>query len=276
MFRFGHRQLHHGPGRRLGLTIGALFSTVALVAGPVLAAGVSTSTMTVVAGRTATRTVTSVSGTVTVKSSATSVATVSYKAATSTRGSITVKGVKAGTATITLRDATRTAKVFKVTIKPRMTASPRTVTISVGSSATIKLANPNSSTITVTPARTAFFATTTPDGTTVVVKGRAPVNASPIVISDGYTKVTVRVTVSAAIKVDMTGQLLASNCFQCHGTNGSGGFDGIAGESASEIYGELKEFAASTSSNDIMAAHAAGFTDLQMRRIADYLSTLSK
>ncbi len=71
-----------------------------------------------------------------------------------------------------------------------------------------------------------------------------------------------------------TGRLLASNCYQCHGTNGSGGFERLAGESASEIYGELKEFAASTSSNNIMAAHAAGYTDAQMRAIAAHLSTV--
>ena len=41
------------------------------------------------------------------------------------------------------------------------------------------------------------------------------------------------------------GRLLASNCFACHGTNGrpAGGFDRLAGESASEIYDELKEMA---------------------------------
>jgi hypothetical protein len=39
------------------------------------------------------------------------------------------------------------------------------------------------------------------------------------------------------------GRLLASNCFQCHGTNGKGpGFDSLAGKSASSIYGDLKDF----------------------------------
>lgn len=73
-----------------------------------------------------------------------------------------------------------------------------------------------------------------------------------------------------------TGRLLASNCYQCHGTYGSGGFERLAGESASEIYGELKEFAAKTGANDIMAAHAAGYTDAQMRAIADYLATVGR
>lgn len=73
-----------------------------------------------------------------------------------------------------------------------------------------------------------------------------------------------------------TGRLLASNCYQCHGTYGSGGFERLAGESASEIYGELREFAAKTDANDIMAAHAAGYTDAQMHAIADYLSTVGR
>jgi cytochrome c553 len=71
-------------------------------------------------------------------------------------------------------------------------------------------------------------------------------------------------------------RLLASNCYQCHGTYGTGGFERLAGESATEIYSELKELAASTSSNNIMAAHAAGYTDAQLRAIAAYLSTAGK
>ncbi|WP_425485618.1 c-type cytochrome, partial [Hydrogenophaga aromaticivorans] len=42
--------------------------------------------------------------------------------------------------------------------------------------------------------------------------------------------------------VSPPGRLLASNCFQCHGTNGRGpGFERLAGESADEIYDELRE-----------------------------------
>ena len=48
---------------------------------------------------------------------------------------------------------------------------------------------------------------------------------------------------TAHAQVGEPGRLLASNCFQCHGTNGQGpGFDTIAGKSASEIYQELKDF----------------------------------
>lgn len=70
------------------------------------------------------------------------------------------------------------------------------------------------------------------------------------------------------------GRLLASNCFQCHGTNGKGpGFDKLAGKSANEIYKELVEFRSGKEGDNIMARHAMGFTDAQMRSLATWLST---
>jgi cytochrome c553 len=69
------------------------------------------------------------------------------------------------------------------------------------------------------------------------------------------------------------GRLLASNCFQCHGTNGNGpGFDSIAGKSVDEIYKELREMRSEAPGNDIMKAHARGYTDEQLRQISTYLS----
>jgi len=70
------------------------------------------------------------------------------------------------------------------------------------------------------------------------------------------------------------GRLLASNCFQCHGTNGQGpGFDRLAGKSASELYKELKEFQTGHEGDGIMARHALGYTDAQLRALAQWLST---
>lgn len=58
------------------------------------------------------------------------------------------------------------------------------------------------------------------------------------------------------------GRLLASNCFQCHGTNGKGpGFDTLAGKSASKIHGELLEFQSGKEGDNIMARHARGYID---------------
>ena len=70
------------------------------------------------------------------------------------------------------------------------------------------------------------------------------------------------------------GRLLASNCFQCHGTNGKGpGFDKLAGKSSNEIYKDLKEFASGKEGNGIMAKHAMGYTDAQLLSLSSWLST---
>ena len=78
---------------------------------------------------------------------------------------------------------------------------------------------------------------------------------------------------SAQTATPPAGRLLASNCFQCHGTNGAGpGFDTIAGKSVDEIYNNLREMKSETPGNDIMKAHARGYTDEQLRQISAYLS----
>ena len=69
------------------------------------------------------------------------------------------------------------------------------------------------------------------------------------------------------------GRLLASNCFQCHGTDGRGGFDKLAGKSASEIVKERKEMRAENKPGEIMNRHAAGYTDAQLKLIGDYFAT---
>jgi mono/diheme cytochrome c family protein len=63
------------------------------------------------------------------------------------------------------------------------------------------------------------------------------------------------------------GRLLASNCFQCHGTGGVGGFDRIRGSDAAEVRDYLRKSARS----DIMAAHAQGYTSAQLDAIIAYL-----
>jgi sulfide dehydrogenase cytochrome subunit len=70
------------------------------------------------------------------------------------------------------------------------------------------------------------------------------------------------------------GRLLASNCFQCHGTNGKGpGFDKLAGKSSGEIYKDLKEFQTGKEGKGIMASHALGYTDSQLRDLSAWLAT---
>ena len=63
------------------------------------------------------------------------------------------------------------------------------------------------------------------------------------------------------------GRLLASNCFQCHGTGGTGGFESIRGSEAKEVL----EYLTQTANRDIMAAHAQGYTRAQLQQIIAYL-----
>jgi cytochrome c553 len=92
-----------------------------------------------------------------------------------------------------------------------------------------------------------------------------PVLALPVLLASGQAA------------AQSAGRLLASNCFQCHGTNGSGGFENIAGESAQEIYEEMKEMqgnpATSEREKEIMVVHANGYTDAELRLIAKFFAS---
>lgn len=70
------------------------------------------------------------------------------------------------------------------------------------------------------------------------------------------------------------GRLLASQCFQCHGSNGRSvtGWDSIAGESYGEILEELSEYA----TTHIMGAAVIGYTQQERQDLATYLSTLNE
>jgi cytochrome c553 len=71
------------------------------------------------------------------------------------------------------------------------------------------------------------------------------------------------------------GQLLAAQCAQCHGTDGQGpGFDELAGKSSSELYHELQEMKYRAYIESIMDRQARGYTDAQLRLIADYFASL--
>lgn len=68
------------------------------------------------------------------------------------------------------------------------------------------------------------------------------------------------------------GQLLASNCFQCHGTNGNGpGFDRLAGMPADKLYEEMLELRAGHG-NGLMVKHSLIYSDAQLRLIADWFA----
>lgn len=74
------------------------------------------------------------------------------------------------------------------------------------------------------------------------------------------------------------GRLLASQCAQCHGTDGRSvsDIDSLRGESASELYNEMLEMKYDNDPGDIMHSQAKGYTEGQIRLIADYYASLNQ
>ena len=71
------------------------------------------------------------------------------------------------------------------------------------------------------------------------------------------------------------GQLLASQCYQCHGTNGKAvsGFESIVGKGANDMYQKLLEMS-QRPPEGIMDVQARAYTPAQLLLIANYLATL--
>jgi len=69
-------------------------------------------------------------------------------------------------------------------------------------------------------------------------------------------------------------RLLASQCAQCHGTNGRavGDMDGLAGDE--DLFEDLEDMVGEDHIEDIMEHQAHGYTSDQMRRIARYYAGL--
>lgn len=80
---------------------------------------------------------------------------------------------------------------------------------------------------------------------------------------------------NAALAAPPPGQLLAAQCAQCHGTNGQAvsGFESIRGKSADEMFKTLLEMK-NRPVETIMDRQARGYTDAQLRLIAEYLAKL--
>ena len=71
-------------------------------------------------------------------------------------------------------------------------------------------------------------------------------------------------------------RLLASQCAQCHGTNGysDNEIEGIAGEEAKDMFEDLTDMKGEDKPEGIMDHQALGYTDDQIRRIAQYYASL--
>jgi cytochrome c553 len=226
----------------------------------------STSTLALIPGETATVSLSRISGTVSLANTNTTVAT-----ATLSSNTVKVTGKAVGSATLSIKDRNGT-KTVAVTVKAAMSVSPTSLSVPVGQSATLTASNASGS-ISLTNSDASKL-TASLSGNVITVKGIA-VGGANLTVRDSKTSVVVPITVTSAPLVggSTNGRLLASNCFQCHGTNGSGGFDNIAGENESEILAYLRKFASGAEGDGIMAAHAVGYTDAQMQAISKYLAT---
>jgi sulfide dehydrogenase cytochrome subunit len=104
-------------------------------------------------------------------------------------------------------------------------------------------------------------------------------NPSPrrrgVATHDVLTALTLGLAPLAAAAATPPGQLLSSQCAQCHGTNGQAvsGFESISGKSASDMFKTLVEMK-NRPAETIMDRQARGYTDAQLRLIAEYLAKL--
>lgn len=71
--------------------------------------------------------------------------------------------------------------------------------------------------------------------------------------------------------VNHPGRDLASNCFQCHGTDGYG-YEHLAGKRVSKIVEELQEMSDRPIDKNIMNVHAQAYTADEIKLIANYFS----
>jgi len=74
------------------------------------------------------------------------------------------------------------------------------------------------------------------------------------------------------------GRLLASQCAQCHGTDGQSvnSWDSLSGESAAELIEEMMEFKSGAKSEPIMEAQAHGYSDAEISSLAAWLANQSE
>ena len=85
------------------------------------------------------------------------------------------------------------------------------------------------------------------------------------------------IMICPAAWAEPNGQLLASQCFQCHGFNGRslGEIDSLAGRATESLYGDLKDFQ-TNGKNDIMSKQARLYNDAELKAIAAYFNSLGQ
>jgi len=239
------------------------------------AASLSTSSVTLTVGKSTSIQVKEIKGTASLSNANPEIVDATLSTSRS-YGTIQLTGLNPGSAVLTLRDR-EGSKTVKVTVNPAMSVSPTSLSLTIEQTGIIKVSNPTGE-IKVSSSNTEVASASVSDGN---IKIEAKSKGTAILtIRDNYSTVTATVTVTSPTSnpppptsETPNGRLLASNCFQCHGTNGSGGVDKIMGES--DLYGELQEYLnGGEDPNGIMAAHVKGYTPKQLQAIADYLANL--
>lgn len=240
-----------------------------LVAVAAHAVTLSPTSMSLLSGDLRTIALSNIRGTVTLANSNPGAVTATLASGTI---SVTAKTVGVATLSVTDKRGTRTATV---TVKAPLAVSPNAASILVGQKVTLTASNAIG-TLTISNSNSGVVAASVSANTVTVTAKTA--GSAEITVRDSRSTVKVLVTVTSSSPPPSTGsihpgRLLASNCFQCHGTNGSGGFDRIQG--SGDLLSELREFASGKEdAGGIMGAHAMGYTDQQLQLIADYLSKL--
>jgi cytochrome subunit of sulfide dehydrogenase len=77
---------------------------------------------------------------------------------------------------------------------------------------------------------------------------------------------------AASVSPELQGRALASNCFQCHGTNGHASELKIAGIDASGLMSKFTEMRARGARDNIMNVHAFGYTNEEIQLIGNFFS----
>lgn len=78
---------------------------------------------------------------------------------------------------------------------------------------------------------------------------------------------------SGAVEIT-EGMMLSNSCAACHGTDGRspGAIPSINGKSVRFLTQALEEFRAGTRPSTVMGRHARGYSDEEIRKIAEYFS----
>ena len=90
----------------------------------------------------------------------------------------------------------------------------------------------------------------------------------------GLGSINIRAHPATMSPADFQAKLWASSCMACHGTDGKAEGVGrtIAARNADELYNLLLSHKTGEKTGTVMNQHARGYSDQQLKRIADYFS----